>query len=152
MKLPLIPLDKANHFIYGFVIYVLANLFLNQYYSLGITIAFGVSRDVMQKITKKGNSEIMDAVWTIIPAIILILAMLLSQQSKAQESIVVGGNSIETFGEVFPIMQTIAEEEEVTLSIPRFEMPIEKPKQDVKNKSIFEKILDFIRKLINKNK
>jgi len=70
----------------------------------------------------------------------------------AQSSIVASGSSNITIGEVFPIMQTIQEEKEVTLSTPKFEIPIEKPKPIIKKKSFFEKLIEFIKKLINKNK
>jgi len=151
MKLPQLPQDKANHFIYGFVIYVLANLFLNPYYSLAVVITFGVGREVVQKIIKKGKAEIMDAVWTIIPALILMLVMLFSQQSKAQNSIVSGGNSIETFGENITRIQTFDTVVQVNLNNPKWEYPTETPKP-IKKKSLFEKILDFIKQLINKQK
>lgn len=77
MKLPLIPEDKANHFVYGFVIYVLANLFLNDYYSFGIVIAFGIGREVYQKVNKTGHVELMDVIYTLIPALILFLKAIL---------------------------------------------------------------------------
>jgi hypothetical protein len=84
------------------------------------------------------------------------LMLLLALNLNAQEGVIVaGGNGLGvsyTIGNNLVELQIPIVEDEVSLSVPKFEIPIEKLKQDVKNKSIFEKILDFIRKLINKNK
>lgn len=59
----------------------------------------------------------------------------------AQIAIIAAGNQTETIGEVFPIMQTI-QKESVPLSVPKHEIPIEKPKPIVKKKLTFwQKIL-----------
>ena len=44
----------------------------------------------------------------------------------AQIAIIAAGNQTETIGEVFPIMQQDAKNY-VPLSVPKFEVPIEKP-------------------------
>jgi hypothetical protein len=44
----------------------------------------------------------------------------------AQIAIIAAGNTTETIGEVFPIMQTIAKKD-VPLNVPKFEVPIEQP-------------------------
>lgn len=72
MKLPLIPQDKANHAIYGFVIFVLSNIFLNEYYSLGIVCLFAIGKEVYDQYDY-GGFDIVDAISTIIPALILTL-------------------------------------------------------------------------------
>lgn len=64
----------------------------------------------------------------------LILLILLTTITFAQSSIVPSGSSNITIGEVFPIMQTITKEKEVSLSVPKFETPIEAPKPIVKKK------------------
>ena len=57
----------------------------------------------------------------------------------AQIAIIAASSPTETIGEVFPIMQTI-QKESVSLSVPKFELPIEK--QTVKKKlSFWQKIL-----------
>ena len=72
MKLPLIPHDKANHFIYGFVIFVLSNLVLNEWISLLIVCFFAFRKEIYDE-WKYGGFDIYDAVWTIAPALILTL-------------------------------------------------------------------------------
>lgn len=72
MKLPLIPQDKANHAIYGFVIFVLSNIFLNEYYSLVIVCLFAIGKEVYDQYDY-GGFDIVDAISTIIPALILTL-------------------------------------------------------------------------------
>ena len=54
----------------------------------------------------------------------------------SQSSIVAAGNANETFGETFPIMQ-----KEVTLNVPKYEIPIEPPKPIVKKQSLWQKII-----------
>jgi len=79
-----------------------------------------------------------------------ILLILFVNLSIAQSSIVACGNKDITIGEVFPIMQTIQEEKEVSLSTPKFEIPIEQPKIVKKKLTIFDKIINLIKKLFKK--
>ena len=72
MNPPLIPHDKANHFIYGFVIFVLSNLVLNEWISLSIVCLFAFGKEIYNE-WKYGGFDIYDAVWTIAPALILTL-------------------------------------------------------------------------------
>jgi len=72
MKLPIIPQDKANHFIYGFVIFILTNLFLNIYISFTIVTLFAFGKELYDEWKYKGF-DIIDIFWTIIPALILTL-------------------------------------------------------------------------------
>lgn len=72
MKLPLIPHDKANHAIYGFVIFMISNIFLNEYYSLGIVCFFAFGKEIYDE-WKYGGFDIFDAIYTIAPALILTL-------------------------------------------------------------------------------
>lgn len=70
MKLPIIKCDKANHFIYGFVIFVLSDFVLNGYFSLGVVCVFAIGREIYNKYDY-GGFDIWDIIWTITPAIIL---------------------------------------------------------------------------------
>ena len=72
MKLPLIPHDKANHFIYGFVIFVLSNLVLNEWTSLAVVCLFAFGKEIYDE-WKYGGFDIYDAIYTIAPALILTL-------------------------------------------------------------------------------
>ena len=77
----------------------------------------------------------------------IITLLLFSTILFAQSSIVAAGSSNITIGEVFPIMQTIQEEKEVTLSTPKFEIPIEQPKQIIKKKTFFQRLIEALKKL-----
>lgn len=77
MKLPLIPLDKANHFIYGFFIYVLSNLVLIDSYSLLIVFAFALVKEIKDEIVYHGF-DIKDLLITLLPGFILTLTNLIS--------------------------------------------------------------------------
>ena len=66
----IIPIDKANHFIYGFFIYVLSNCFLNDLYSIEIVFLFAVSKEIKDQIVYKGF-DYKDLLATMIPSIIL---------------------------------------------------------------------------------
>jgi hypothetical protein len=70
MKLFLIPQDKANHFIYGFFIYILSNIVLNDLYSLLIVILFALGKEIKDQIVYKGF-DYKDLLATITPAVIL---------------------------------------------------------------------------------
>ena len=72
MKLPTIPHDKANHFIYGFVIFVLSNLIFNEWISLLIVCLFAFGKEIYDE-WKYGGFDIYDAIYTIAPALILTL-------------------------------------------------------------------------------
>ena len=72
MKLPLIPHDKANHFIYGFTIFVLSNLVLNEWTSLAIVCLFAFGKEIYDE-WKYGGFDLYDAIYTIAPALILTL-------------------------------------------------------------------------------
>jgi hypothetical protein len=76
MKLPLIPQDKANHFIYGFVIYFLSNLLLDHYYCLGVVFIFALGKECYDEYSYNGF-DIVDLVYTLIPAVLLNLKYLI---------------------------------------------------------------------------
>jgi hypothetical protein len=72
MNLPLIPLDKANHFIYGFGIYFIINLILSNYWSLGVVILFALGKEIKDQIVYKGF-DYKDFLISIIPAVLLFI-------------------------------------------------------------------------------
>lgn len=70
----------------------------------------------------------------------------------AQSSIITGGNQNETIGENVTRMQTFDTivKKEVSLGVPKYEIPAEQPKpKPAKKKSFIEKLLDFIKQLFN---
>jgi hypothetical protein len=66
----LIEQDKANHFIYGFFIFVLSNYFLNDLYSIGIVFLIASGKEIRDQIVYKGF-DYKDLIATMIPSIIL---------------------------------------------------------------------------------
>jgi hypothetical protein len=77
MKLPIIPLDKANDFIYGFVIFILSNIVLNDVHSLLVVFIFAIGKEIKDQIIYKGF-DYKDLLITLLPGIILTLTNLIS--------------------------------------------------------------------------
>ena len=81
----------------------------------------------------------------------LIIVFLFSITSFGQLSIVASGNENYTIGETFPIMQQLDTiEKEVSLGVPKYEIETPKPIIKKKPKSFFERIIEFLKSLINK--
>ena len=76
MKLPLIPLDKANHLIYGFAIYFASNLVVNEYYALAIAILFALGKELRDQKVYKGF-DIKDFLVTIVAPLLMFLKAIL---------------------------------------------------------------------------
>ncbi len=70
LKMILIPQDKANHFIYGFFLFVLSNYFFNDLYSIGIVFLFALGKEIKDQIVYKGF-DYKDLLATMIPSIVL---------------------------------------------------------------------------------
>jgi hypothetical protein len=66
----LIAQDKANHFIYGFLIFMISQYFLNDYLSFGVVFAFALSKEIKDEIVYKGF-DYKDLLATLLPAIIV---------------------------------------------------------------------------------
>lgn len=74
MKLPQLPLDKANHFVYGTGVYAVVKLLTgNKEYAFLAAVAASVVKEVIDKTTNKGKPELMDAVATVVPGIMLYI-------------------------------------------------------------------------------
>lgn len=71
MNLLLIPQDKANHFIYGLLIFLLSNVFLNNLFSLIVVIIFAIIKELCDQV-KYGGFDWKDILATIISPLILI--------------------------------------------------------------------------------
>jgi sterol desaturase/sphingolipid hydroxylase (fatty acid hydroxylase superfamily) len=72
MNLPLIPLDKANHFLYGFFIYVFFSMFMAPEMAVGIVFGFGVLKEIIDHLKYKG-ADVVDLFFTVLPAIIITI-------------------------------------------------------------------------------
>lgn len=66
----LIAQDKANHFLYGFLIFIISQYFLNDYLSFGVVFAFALGKEIKDQIVYKGF-DYKDLLATLLPAIII---------------------------------------------------------------------------------
>lgn len=64
MNMPLIAQDKANHFIYGLVIFIIVSFVLGVTYGLAATAVIGAAKEIYDKVSGKGNPEILDFLFT----------------------------------------------------------------------------------------
>ena len=71
MKLPLIPTDKANHFIYGFAIFLISSLILGSILGL-ITVCLFAAGKEYYDYKSYGKFDLADMAMTIIPAMIMV--------------------------------------------------------------------------------
>lgn len=68
----LIRQDRANHFLHGFIIFVIANYFLNDLTALAIVAIVALLKELYDEYIYSGF-DIIDLAFTIIPALILIV-------------------------------------------------------------------------------
>ena len=73
----LLPADKARHFFVGFFIYVGLSLFFTPLLSLLFTTVLAVLNEVIDEHKKKGAFDWIDILFTVAPAITLILINLI---------------------------------------------------------------------------
>jgi len=66
----LIAQDKANHFLYGFLIFIISQYFLNDYLSFGVVFAFALGKEIKDQIVYKGF-DYKDLLVTLLPSIII---------------------------------------------------------------------------------
>jgi hypothetical protein len=66
----LVAQDKANHFLYGFLIFIISQYFLNDYLSFGIVFAFALGKEIKDQIVYKGF-DYKDLLVTLLPSIII---------------------------------------------------------------------------------
>lgn len=71
--LPLIPQDKANHVIYGMIIYYLVQFSLTPYAALATVAVFAVAKEVYDWVSKCGTSEFLDIMATVLGALPLFI-------------------------------------------------------------------------------
>lgn len=70
MKLPQIKQDKANHFIYGFAIYIISSIFFTPLIATLITFGVALGKELYDEYDY-GGFDIIDLIFTMIPGIIL---------------------------------------------------------------------------------
>ena len=70
MNLPQLPQDKANHLIYGLLIFILVHFFFGVVAGLLAGTVAAVAKEVYDKVSGKGNPELLDALATIAGAVL----------------------------------------------------------------------------------
>ena len=75
------------------------------------------------------------------------IILLLTSISFGQSSIVAAGHNSYTIGEVIPVMQQVDTLIQVSLGVPKYEIPVEPKKPIVKKISWIEKLILIIKNL-----
>ena len=73
-KLPYIRRDLANHFVYGFVIFVISSMVFSSVISFFITLLFALLKETYD-YAYFNRFDLDDIIFTIIPAIIMIICL-----------------------------------------------------------------------------
>ena len=73
MKLPLIPQDKANHAIYGALVYFILQFALSPVFALLGVAFFAATKEIYDFVSKSGTPESLDFLVTISGALPLFL-------------------------------------------------------------------------------
>lgn len=72
MKLPQIRQDRANHFIYGFTIYILSSIVFTPLIATLITFGVALGKELYDEYDYRGF-DIIDLIFTMIPSVILTI-------------------------------------------------------------------------------
>jgi hypothetical protein len=75
MEKLLIPVDKANHFIAGTLIYCLASLILTPAAALIPVVVIGAGKEMYDKYSKKGTPDLVDFIFTVLGALPVLLTL-----------------------------------------------------------------------------
>jgi len=77
MKLPMLKQDKANHLVYGLIIFGLFKIIFTPLIGIIMCTIFGISKEIYDSFHKdKHTSDIYDAIATIAGGIIGLLILL----------------------------------------------------------------------------
>jgi hypothetical protein len=71
------PIDKQYHFIAGFCTYLIAQLFLSEWWAMIPVIAIATAKEVYDYVSKKGTPDINDLLYTIYGALPLFILKIL---------------------------------------------------------------------------
>ena len=73
----IIPVDKANHFIAGTIIYCIASIFLTPIVALAPVVIIGAAKEVYDKYSKKGTPDIIDFLYTVAGALPVLMTQII---------------------------------------------------------------------------
>lgn len=79
MKLPLLPVDKANHFIYGVIIAFIFTVALGPTIGIVATVAIALAKELADRFLKTGTGEVLDFVITVIGGLFIVATNLLTK-------------------------------------------------------------------------
>jgi hypothetical protein len=77
MKHLKMPIDKQYHFLAGFCIYLIAQLYMPTVWAMVPVIAIGTGKEVYDYLSKKGTPDINDLLFTIYGALPLFIFKLI---------------------------------------------------------------------------
>ena len=77
------PIDKQYHFIAGFLIFLIAQLFVSGLWAMVVVIAIGTLKEVWDYLSKKGTPDINDLLFTIYGALPIFVINLLLANSNS---------------------------------------------------------------------
>jgi hypothetical protein len=77
------PIDKQYHFIAGFLIFLIAQLFVSDLWAIVVVIAIGTLKEVWDYVSKKGTPDIDDLLFTIYGAMPIFVIKLLLANSNS---------------------------------------------------------------------
>ena len=69
--------DKLKHFFLGFFIFISFSVLLGNLSAFVITTFIGLFYEIYQQVSKEGEPEFLDALYTALPAILIYLASVL---------------------------------------------------------------------------
>lgn len=79
MKLPIIPVDKANHFIWGAVIFVGLSAIMAAHWAFAITAVIAAAKElVWDKLLGRGTPDPCDFGWTLFGTVPPVIFHILS--------------------------------------------------------------------------
>lgn len=74
MNLPTLPADKANHAVYGAALACIGGLHSVALGAL-LCVAFAVGKEIYDRVSKRGNPELLDAVATLAGGALVLLPL-----------------------------------------------------------------------------
>ena len=75
-NLPLIPSDKANHFIYGLMIFTLCSIPFGWIVGIISCSIFGIGKEIYDEYNPNHTPDVMDAIYTIAGGVVGLACVL----------------------------------------------------------------------------
>lgn len=72
--MPILPADKANHFVYGSVLAGVGSLH-SLLAGAALCAAFAIGKEIYDRVSKRGNPEVADAIATLAGAVPVLLPL-----------------------------------------------------------------------------